>query len=132
MNKQHTISVNQTIFSKTIQITLLIVRVHQISYCTTCIIVLLFLGIFCCSDDGVDDLDKYRQSYVDILIRQKDYGKFEKAIIKAARGNYRRKMEIYLNIIDEYKINMLSSFPAANTFLKTAVLFCHYGESIAV
>ena len=86
------------------------------------------LRAFFYRDEVADDLEEYKQSYTDILIKLKDYKKFERAMIRAARGNYRRKMEIYLSIIDECRSKNYISFEIPYSILKTAVLFSQHGE----
>ena len=85
-------------------------------------------GAFFYRDEVADDLEEYKQNYTDILIKFKDYMKFERAMIRAARGNYRRKMEIYLSIIDKCRSNNYISFEIPYSILKTAVLFSQHGE----
>ena len=87
-----------------------------------------FSGAFFYRDEVADDLEEYKQNYTDILIKFKDYKKFERAMIRAARGNYRRKMEIYLSIIDECRSKNYSSYEIPYSILKTAVLFSQHGE----
>ena len=103
----------------------LTVRCHDVG----CSIVAINLrGAFFYRDEVADDLEEYKQNYTDILIKFKDYKKFERAMVRAARGNYRRKMEIYLSIIDECRSNNYISFEIPYSILKTAVLFSQHGE----